>query len=126
MTAEWIKDDNANTDKWRKKANHSEECYISQYPDISDYYWATIRNDHRLCGIKHDREDAMRAADDALAMPIDKFNDLVAAELLEDLKRIEKKILTLQPSTTLLPGYQTGFQDGVADTKRKIDEALKA
>lgn len=122
---QWIKEENADTDQWRKKVSRNEYGYITQYSDTLDYNWQTARGEHRLSGISSDRDAAMHASDKMLTMPIDEFNSQVVTELLLKLKGIEQEILSLQPSTKLLPGFKAGYEEGVADTKRKIDEALR-
>lgn len=124
MTHEWKRDHEAATDT---RTCRIEDCvlgYISQYPDINRYNWQAIRGQFRLTGIEADSDAAIACAEEALALPIEEFNRLVAKDLIDDFQRIERDILLLSPGTKLLPGYRAGYDAGVADIKRKVASAL--
>lgn len=94
--------------------------YVSQYIGTNNYYWHDARRGHKLSGIETGVDAAMAACEAAMALPDDEFNNRVAAELKESLKRIEAQLLELQPDTALLPGYHTGFEAGYAKARDAV------
>lgn len=128
-TNEWKQDEKADTDQWNLPMDGAAGyCYghISNYAGTNRYCWQAVRGDlrFRLSGIVEGREAAMAKADEALALPIDEFNTIVAGELREKLTELEQQLLFLQPGAQFLPGYHAGYEAGAADVKRKIAEAL--
>ena len=124
MTNTWQKDTNAATDHWRRRIDFDTYAIITQHEDRTDYCWQAVRGDFRISSIVEGRTPAMSMADSAIDLPIDEFNAIVAADLRADLKAIEKKLLILQPDTTLLPGFHAGYEAGAEDMKRKIAAVL--
>jgi hypothetical protein len=114
----------------RGQANN-ERGYIHEYAE--DCNWQAWRNGYCLSGIVGSLEAAMDMADAMLALPIEEFNARVAVDLREKLRGIECELLRLQPDAALLrlqpdaallPGFHAGYEQGVADTKRKIEAVL--
>lgn len=98
--------------------------YVHHY-DNSDYAnWQAWRNGFYLSGIVCGVDAAKATAEAMLALPIEEFNARVAEDLREDLKKIERDLLRLQPDAHLLPGFHAGYEQGVLDTKRKIEAVL--
>lgn len=120
---EWIQDANDN-DRWYKNKHQKEYGHIAHLSDTHKFCWQAARHGHRLTGIAADIEEAMRKADEKLALPIEEFNNLVATELLEELNKLERQILELKPAPKLLAGYHAGYEDGIAETTAKIAKAL--
>lgn len=50
-----------------------------------------------------------------MALPIEEFNRRVTAELIDDLRKIERDIMRLSPATDLLPGYHAGYEAGTEE-----------
>lgn len=86
--------------------------------------WQAVRGEYRLSESAESVEAAQAMAEQMLALPVEEFNARVVADLVIGLHELERKILRLQPTATLLPGYQTGYEAGVDDMKRKIEEVL--
>mgnify|MGYP004704588543 CR=1 FL=1 len=124
MTDTWKQAENAATDTWKKPIGDGTHCYATQYAGSDDYNWQTWRNGYCISGIVTGRDSAMAKADEMLARPIEEFNAIVAAGLRADMKDIEKKLLIMQPDTTLLPGYHAGYEAGMEGMKRKIEAVL--
>lgn len=122
--AAWTQDTAARTDTWDRDITHRTYCHIAQYEGTDRYCWQAVQGDYRLSGIETGREAAMAQADATMALPADEFNAQVAADLKETLLDIERKLLNLEPASTLLPGYHAGFEAGFAHARRKIGEAL--
>lgn len=120
----WKQNLEAPTDQWDRHDESGDCGYISKYKGSDDYYWQTVRNNFRLAGIVVGREAAIAAADAKLALPIDDFNALVAADLIKNLRKLEQDLLILQPGGDYLPGYQAGYKAGQAAMKRKIEAVL--
>ena len=123
-TGTWQKEANSATDQWRRPCGGHDYALITQYATSASYCWQAVRGGYRISGIVEGRTTAMAVADDIMALPIDEYNAIVAADLRADLLAIEKKILALQPDTALLPGFHAGYEAGVEDTKRKIAALL--
>lgn len=87
--------------------------------------WQAVRNRFRLSGVVTGVDAAKAEAERALALPIDEFNRLVVEDLRNDIKKLERDILTLAPETNLLPGYHAGYEAGTADMKRKVAAVLE-
>lgn len=83
-----------------------------------------MRSGSRLAGVVTGREAAANAAEETLALPVEEFNGRVTAQLMDDLWKIERDILRLSPAAEILPGYHAGYEDGAADVRRRITEAL--
>lgn len=122
--SQWVKDDRAATDEWNRQISFRIYGYIHQYPNSNSYCWQAVRGDFRLSAIVDGREAAMAAADSTLALPVQEFNDKVAEELVLELRETERNILLLRPDTCILPGYHAGYEQGMADMKRRIEEAI--
>lgn len=99
--------------------------YVSPYErGCKGWNWQAVRGDHRLSGSAETRKEAMECAEWMLSLTAEDFNERVAEGLLDELHIIERKLLRLLPAIDLLPGYAAGYESGVADTKRKIEEVL--
>lgn len=123
-TTTWIVSD-ADPLIWNRGSDiRTENGYAHQYADRQDANWQAWRNGFCLSGIARGLDAAKAMADDMLALPIEEFNARVAEDLREDLKKIERDLLRLQPDTHLLPGFHAGYEQGVLDTKRKIEAVL--
>ncbi|MFH2082051.1 MAG: hypothetical protein ABIK08_11270 [Pseudomonadota bacterium] len=122
--AEWEQDVNADTDTWNRRSATGTRCHISQYAGSDRYFWQTVRGDFRISGAVLGRLAAMNAAEETMALPVEEFNRQVTADLIDDLRRIERDILRLSPNTEILPGYHAGYEAGVADIKRRIEAAI--
>lgn len=120
----WQQDTDADTDAWRRRIRSSTYCRIIQYAGTDNYYWATTRNDFRLSGITKGRDSAMADADRHMDMPIESFNSMVAAEMIDKLREIEKDLLRLQPDINLLPGYHAGYEAGAEETRQRVAAVL--
>lgn len=123
-TPTWIQDPTAPTDKWTRRIEYCVYGYICQYEGSNDYCWQARRGGHVLTGIVEGRDAAMAAADDTLALPVEKFNARVAVELRAQMKQLEKDLLALQPDADLLPGYHAGFEAGAASVRQQIAAVL--
>lgn len=126
MDNQWQRDESETTratyHKWRYEQRSG---YVSQYEGTDSYNWQDIRYGHRLSGIVEGVFAAMAACDASMALSDEEFNDRVAANLITELKRLEKEFLLLQPSTTLLPGYHAGFVDGYEKARRQVLSVLE-
>lgn len=122
--AQWEQDANAGTDQWNRVFAPRTLCHITQYAGSNSYCWQTVRGDFRLAGVMEGREAAMKQSEEIMALPVDEFNRRVTAELVDDLRKIERDIMLLSPSTEILPGYHAGYEAGVADVKRRIAASL--
>lgn len=122
--AQWTQDTAARTDTWNREISVQTYCYICQYEGCDRYCWQAVRGDYRLSGIVTGREAAMAQADATMTLPADEFNAQVAADLKETLLDLERKLLDLEPASTLLPGYHAGFEAGFAHARRKIGEVF--
>jgi hypothetical protein len=120
----WTQDLGAKTDTWTRETDYRTYCRISQYEGSDRYCWQAVRGDHRLADIVTGRAAAMAQADATMALLPDEFNARVTTDLMESLRNIERQLLDLNPTSTLLPGYHTGFEAGFAHAKRLIGEAL--
>lgn len=99
-------------------------CAITNYAGSDDYCWHVIRGDARLHAIIHGSEAAMKKADEIMALPIDEFNARAVAVLINEIREIERQIMRIGPHADILPGYQAGYEAGIADIKRKIAAAI--
>lgn len=128
MTAEspWLVDETKSTPTWRRGANYDTYGYVAKLDYVSGYNWQAVRNglDNRISGSAPTPEAAMAAADAALAMPFETFAAQVVQELVDQLRGIEAQIIALSPTREILPGYHAGYEAGVAETRRRIEEAL--
>lgn len=110
---------------WNRGTSHrTESGYAHRYDNSEDANWQAWRNGFCLSGIMRGLDAAKAMADEMLALPIEEFNARCAVSLREDLKKNERDLLRLQPDTHLLPGFHAGYEQGVADTKRKIEAVL--
>lgn len=124
MQEAWKKDAKAETDCWDLEIEERVYGHITQYAGSDRYCWQAVRSDFRLSGIVAGREAAANAAEETLALPIEEFNRRVTAELIDDLRKIERDILRLSPAAEILPGYHAGYEAGAADVRRRITDAL--
>ncbi len=124
MHEDWKRNEKADTDQWDRVFAERIYCHVTQYSGSDSYCWQTARGDFRLAGVVRGREAAMEAAEETMALPVDEFNRRVTAELIDDLRKIERDIMRLSPTTDLLPGYHAGYEAGTADTRRRIVAAL--
>lgn len=120
MQNTWEQNMQAATDQWNWVIDDVTYAHITQYSGTENYCFQAKRGDYRLAGIIAGRSSAMRQADELIALPIEEFNRRVMIELIDELRKVERDILRLSPNTDLLPGYHAGFEDGVADMKRRI------
>ena len=120
----WMLNPEAATDEWRREVAPRVSCMVSQYEGTDNYFWQAARADDRLSGIARGKLTAMLQAEDTMALPIEEFNRLLAAKLIEEFQQMERDILRLSPSTDLIPGYHAGYEAGVADVKRRIAAAI--
>lgn len=125
MTDKWTQKQRADDlDSWKWNVADGIYGLAIQYANTDDYNWQAVRGAFRLSGIEEGRTAAMHMAEEILALPTEEFNRRVAVELFDRLKEIERNIHTLYPSADILPGYHAGYEAGVADTKRRIVEAM--
>ncbi len=122
--AAWTQDTAARTDTWDRDISHRTYCHIAQYEGTDRYCWQAVHGDYRLSGIEPGREAAMAQADATMALPLDEFNAQVSAAIKETMADLERKLLNIDPTAALLPGYHIGFQDGIAHARRLVGEAL--
>lgn len=120
----WKFDPEADTDVWRREFASRVYCVVTQYSGSDDYCWQTVRGGDRLAGVVRGPVAAMFKAEEVMALPIEEFNRLVVAELIDDFHQMERDILRLSPSTVLIPGYHAGYEAGVADVKRRVAAAI--
>lgn len=120
MQNTWEQNMQAATDQWDWVIDAGTYSHITQYSGTEDYCFQAIRGEFRLAGIIAGRSSAMLQAVELMALPIEEFNRRVMVELIDELRKVESKILRLSPGTDLLPGYHAGFEDGVADIRRRI------
>ncbi|MDT3708135.1 MAG: hypothetical protein ROZ09_15035 [Thiobacillus sp.] len=125
MHEDWKQNLKAETDQWDRIFAERTYCHVTQYSGSDSYCWQTARGDFRLAGVIRGRDAAMRQAEETMALPIDEFNRRVTAELIDDLRKIERDIMRLSPATDLLPGYHAGYEAGAADVKRRIAAAIE-
>lgn len=122
----WKQNTSARTDEWRRMTDDVDQyCLISQYEGQSNYCWQTARGIGRLAGISASSEEAMAEADKHLEMPIEEFNNIAAREVLEQITRLEKTLMSLAPNTEFLPGYSAGYEAGFEEARRRVTEAFK-
>jgi len=121
----WTKDTDAKTDCWERELGNQVRGHITQYEGTDRYCWQAVRGEYRLADIVTGRDAAMAQADATLALPIEEFNALVSAELEENLRKIERQLLAINPTADILPGYHAGYEAGVADTRRRIAQAIE-
>lgn len=124
VSAGWEQDKLALTDEWRRRLSGGGlDCvdygFIHQYFS-KDYCWQAHRGGYCVAGLAPDRESAMAAADNALAMPLEEFNALVVADLKEKIRVIERDLQRLQPDIILSNGYLIGYEDGQCALRRRI------
>ena len=120
----WVQNTKAETDQWDRVFAERTYCHISQYSGSEEYCWQAVRGDFRLAGLARGRETAMERAEEIMALSIEEFNLKVTADLIDDLRKIERDIMRLSPTTKLLPGYHAGYEAGIADVKRRIAAAI--
>lgn len=120
----WTQLPNSDKDDWERYTGAGTYCAITNYAGTDDYCWHAARGEARLYGSMRGREAAMQQADALMALPVEEFNARAVAELIDELRDIEGKILRLAPDINVLPGYHAGFEAGIADTRRKILSAL--
>ena len=120
----WQQDTSDKTDSWRKEVRQDTRCYALQCEGATSYCWQVYRDNFYQGGIIADRDAAMAKADEMLAMPIDEYNALVAIGLKNEMRKLERDLLRLQPNVEILRGYYLGYEAGVADTKRKAEAVL--
>lgn len=120
MLSEWTKRPGAENDDWERDLGAGTYCAVTQYAGSDDYCWHVHRAGARLHGVIRGREYAMQHADAIMALPVYEFNARAVAKLIDELREIETSILRLAPDAAVLPGYHAGFEDGAADTRRKI------
>lgn len=124
MTTTWAQRQDASEETWDRLSEDDGRGYVSKYAGCSGFNWQAIRGEARLSASAPTRVEAMAAADDALAMPIEQFNAAVVAEWVKGIQKLEQQILTLSPGTSLLPGYQAGYAAGLDEALRRVTEAL--
>jgi hypothetical protein len=123
-THTWQQEDYEGRAIWNLKICDGTYLYVGNYAGTDDYSVQVRRNNFCISSIETGLDHAKAIAEARLALPIEEFNAIVAAELKRDMLRIEQDLLRLQPDTQLLPGYHAGYEAGVADTKRKIEAVL--
>lgn len=124
MHDDWKQNPDAETDRWDRRFAGAVHCLVTQYAGSADYCWQTVRGNYRIYGIARGRDSAMQRAEETMALPIDEFNQVVAAELVDKLREIERDLLRLSPTAAIIPGYHAGYEAGVADVKRRIAAAI--
>lgn len=124
---EWQRDETDTKRATYHKGRYTRrEGYVAQYEGSDSYNWQDIRDGHRLSGIVEGAADAMTACDASMALADEEFKARVAATLVTELKRLEKELLALQPTTALLPGYHAGFEAGFAKARNSVLAALES
>ena len=121
----WTKDTDAKTDRWERELGHQVRGHIIQYEGTDRYCWQAVRGEYRLADIVTGRDAAMAQADATLALPIDEFNARVSADLEEDLRKIVRNLLVINPTASVLPGYHAGYEAGVVDMRRRVAQAIE-
>lgn len=124
MQNAWKQNTQTDTDQWDWEIADRTYGLITQYAGTDRYCWQAVRSDFRLSGIAVGRDAAISQAEEIMALPVDEFNRRVTVELIDKLREVERDILRLSPSTDLLPGYHAGYEDGVADVRRRIAAAI--
>lgn len=126
MKAGWIQDTSKDDDWWMLELEPRVYAIIAQSTFDSSYCWQAVRGDYRIVDTEIGREAAAQRAEEALSLPIGEFNNRVAADLIEQLHRLEEKLFALNPKMKSSPGYQVGYADGMAACREKITQALEA
>lgn len=124
LTQDWKQNTKSETDKWDCVIAERAYSHITQYSGSDSYCWQAARDDFRLAGIAEGRDAAMKKAEEIMGLPIEEFNRRVTAELIDDLRKIERDIMRLSPSTDLLPGYHARYEAGATDIKRRIASVI--
>jgi hypothetical protein len=123
---DWQRDETDTKRATYHKARYAQRAgYVAQYEGSDSYNWQDIRYGHRLSGIVEGAAAAMAACDASMALADEEFNARVATNLIAELKRLEKELLLLQPTTTLLTGYHAGFEAGFAKARESVLAALR-
>jgi len=125
MHEDWKQNLKADTDQWDRVFAERIYCHVTQYSGSDSYCWQTARGDFRLAGVVRGRDAAMQQAEETMALPVEEFNRRVTAELIDDIRKIERDIMRLSPTTELLPGYHAGYEAGTEDFKRRIAAAIE-
>lgn len=127
LNADWQRDESeTRRATYYRGGRHAQRGgYVGQYEGTNSYNWQDIRYEHRLSGIAEGADAAMAACDASMALADEEFNARVAASIITELKRLEKNLLELQPNTTLLTGYHTGFEAGFAKARESVFAALE-
>ena len=121
---EWVQDHKASKETWNREDGAGGYCYIGKYIGSGGYNWQAWRGEIRLSGSADSREAAMQLADEMIALPVEEFNERGLIDLVDNLRRIEQKIARLSPTASILPGYHTGYEAGLAEAKRRIEQTL--
>lgn len=126
MTLEWEQEASAYPDRWKRRLDEPGwNCgFIHRYEGTNGYCWQAVRHGFRMSGTRQGREAALAAADAALALPIEQFNALAAAEIRIKIADLERDLLKLQPETDVSPGYRIGFAAGQEAMQQKIMAVL--
>jgi hypothetical protein len=120
----WIQEHGASTDTWRLGLDSVTYALIIQYAGTDQYCWQAVRGDFRLSGIASGRAAAMSRGEEHIGLPPEEFNRLVAVDLMDNLRKIERDILRVAPGMAVLPGYHAGYEDGASDIRRRIAAAI--
>lgn len=123
-SADWTQDITAKTDTWDREISHTVYCHVTNYEGTDRYCWQAVRGEYRIADIVTGREAAMAQADATMALSRDEFNAIVSADLTEAMREIERKLLAINPTMSVLPGYHSGFKAGFAHARGLIDLAL--
>lgn len=91
----WVKQDDVGREAWKFLLCEDKRIYgyVSNYSDAIDMWsWQARQGDYWLCELAPNRDEAMRCAEAALALPLSEFNQLVLKDLLVELSALVKKI----------------------------------
>lgn len=121
---DWRHENHDGRDTWGARIDNETRLYVGNYTGTDNWCAQTWRNGNVVSSIETGLDTAKAKAEERLAMPIEEFNAIVAADLKTKLIEIERELLRLIPDARLLPGFHAGYETGVSDTKRKIKAAL--
>lgn len=129
MREEWVCDAKGSEKigPWRCRVEGKGYGFVSGYEDSDKIYYFVDRTEakHHLDGLLQDRSAAIEKVEEALWLPIEDFNALVASKLRREIVRLEQQLLdVLPPGGKQSRDYSLGYTAGVADTKRKTREVL--
>lgn len=97
----------AGSGEYRRELALTVRGYVTPATYRNNYHWQAWRGEGCVSGFTDSADEAMRRADEQLARPIEEFNADCLVELLEELRELERKILSIAPTRELLPGVES-------------------